>query len=96
MDGLAPPGDGPQASESQLDFQPENTVYTPLGLQVTKKERPDLPGGVNEVRISFLVGLPPGIVTKQLTVRLEEQQARELATLLTGGIHLAKANEVPS
>ena len=94
MEGLPAPPEGPQASSSELDFQVAQRVLTPLGLQVVKKDRPDLEG-VTEIRINFLIGIPPGVVTEQLTVRLEQAQARELAGLLTGGIHIAQANEVP-
>jgi hypothetical protein len=96
MEGLQPAPEGPQNSESQLDYQVPQRVLTPLGLQVTRKDRPDLDVPTQEVRISFLIGIPPGVVTEQVTVRLEEGQARELAGLLTGGIVLARANEVPA
>lgn len=96
MEGFDAPGDGPQATKSEIDYRPPSRIITPLGMGVEKRERADLEGNPTEVRLSFVVGVPPGIVTEEIVIRMEDAQAYELATLLTGGIHLARADEVPT
>lgn len=95
MEGFAPPTEGEEQAGSSLDFYPPQRVVTPLGMGVQKQERADLPGNPTEVRVSFLLGMPPGVVTEELSIRLDEGQARKLAELLTGGILIARADEVP-
>jgi hypothetical protein len=95
MDGFAPPAEGEGAGQSGLDFHPPHRVVTPIGMGVEKQERADLPGSPVEVRISFLLGMPPGIITEELSIRLDENQARKLSEMLVGGIHIARVDEIP-
>lgn len=95
MEGFTPPDEGNTVATT-LDFMPPQRMITPLGMAVEKAERTDLEGSPTEVRVSFLVGVPPGILTEEITFRIDDNQARKLSELLVGGIHIAKANEIPS
>lgn len=94
MEGFTP-ADGVEEDVAALDYQPLTRIVTPLGMSVQKVERADLDGNPTEVRISFLLGFPPGIISENLTVRIGDAQARKLVEMLTGGIVFAHANEVP-
>lgn len=95
MEGFDPAAEGPEHAESGIDYQPPKLYLTPMGMGVEKRERTDLEGKPTEVRVSFIIGVPPGIVTQEVIVRMENEQALALANMLAGGIEIARANEIP-
>lgn len=79
-----------------IDYQMKQTLISPLGVQIQKIDRPD---GKKEVHLIVHEGLMAGpdamVPTEARVYRFSEAQAREIATQLTGGISIARANEIP-
>ncbi len=85
----------PNVEPEGMTFQLEETFVMPVGVQVNKSETPE----GTAVFLKFIEGIPggPGIMVplRIRSYKLTETQANELVGLITGGIHLAKASELP-
>lgn len=79
-----------------IDYQMKQVVISPLGVQIQKLDRPD---GGKEVHLIIIEGLMAGpgamVPTESRVYRFSEAQSREIATQLTGGVTIARANEIP-
>jgi hypothetical protein len=85
----------PNAEPEVVTFQLEETFVMPVGIQVNKQDTPEGP----VVFIKFIEGVPVGpgamMPLRIRSYKLTPNQANELVGMITGGIHLAKAHEIP-
>lgn len=90
----------PEAQESSIPFRLKETLVTPIGVNVTKMDVPTEDGKTTTAyTLKFILGLPAGpgaMVSFEINgYQLGEKEARDLATMLTGGIQIARADEIP-